>query len=149
MSTDHTQLTPEQARHQLHTIQSRSLRFAGDRRVYAVGTAISGLALGVFMAARNAVSGTSDILASLVFFVIWLGAAFWVQRATRTVPRRTKLWTGLGIGGSLVVALVAVLPWLNLQAQTEPNTWPMVLLGGLVVAAPSLFAAAVIARGRQ
>jgi hypothetical protein len=34
---------------------------------------------------------------------------------------------------------------INLRAQTEPNTWPMVLGGSILVAVPSLVAAAVIA----
>lgn len=149
MSTDHTQITPEQAREQLVTSQSRSLSSTGDRRVHAAGTAAFGLTLGVFMAARNVVTGTSGVVANVLFLAVWLGAAFWVQRATRTVPRRTKLWSRLGVGASLVVALVVVVPWLNLQAQTEPNTWPMVLVGALLAAAPSLVAAAVITRGRE
>lgn len=146
MSTDHTQLTPEQAREQLLTSQTRSMRSTRDRKIHAFGTAVFGLTLGVYMASQNV---RSDIAASLLFFAIWGGAAFWVERTTRTVPRRTKLWSRLGIGTSMVVALVAVLPWLNLQAQTEANTWSMVLVGALVAAAPSLVAAAIIARGRE
>lgn len=149
MSTDHTQPTPEQAREQLLTNETRSLRSTGDRKVHATGTAVLGLTVSVYMAARNVTSGTGSIVATLLFFAVWLGAMFWVERATSTVPRRTKLWSRLGISASFVVVLGAVVPWLNLQAQTEPNTWPMVLAGALAAAAPSLVAATLIARGRE
>ena len=149
MGAEHMHLTSEQARERLAASRSRSLRSRGDRKVHAVGTAVLGLSIGLFMADRNLVSGTNEIVTSLIFGAVWLGGAIWVERAARTVPRGARLWSRLGIGTSVVVALVAVLPWLNLRAQTEPNTWPMVLAGAVVIAVPSLVAAAVIAGGRK
>lgn len=49
----------------------------------------------------------------------------------------------------MVVSLFLVLLQLNLEAQTEPNTWPMVLAGTLIAAVPSLAVAAVIAQRRR
>lgn len=149
MNADSTHPTPEQAREQLVTSQARSLRSDRDRTVHAAGTVAFGLTLGAYMAARNVVSGATDIVASLLFFGVWLGATIWVERSTRTVPRRTKLWSRLGLLASMLVALLAVVPWLNLQAQTQPNSWSMVLVSALVIAAPSLLAATTIVRGRQ
>lgn len=147
MSTDYPQLTPEQAREQLAASQTRSLPSARDRPVHALGTAVFGLTVALSMATRNVVSGTGRLMLSGVFLVAWVGGAIWMERAARTVPRRARLWSRLGIGASFLLALGLVLPWLNLEAQTEPNTWPMVLVAALVVAAPSLVAAAAIARG--
>jgi hypothetical protein len=149
VTSDRPTLTPEQARRQLTDIQTRSLHSPRDRRIHAIGTAIFGLTSGFYMAAQNAITGAGHIVLSCVVVAIWVGEGFWVERAARTVPRRARLWSRLGIGGSLALALGLVLPWLNLRAQTSPNTWPMVLAGAFVVAVPSLVAAAVIARGRR
>ena len=146
---DHPHVTPEQARAQLAASRARPLGSDGDRAVHAVGTAVFGLTTGFYMATQNLVTGTAGIVLSCLVVAIWVAEALWVERAARTVPRRASLWSRVGIGGSLVLALVVVLPWLNLRAQTEPNTWPMVLVGALVAAVPSLVAAAAIARGRR
>ena len=149
MGAEHTHLTPEQAREQLAASQSQSLRIASDRNVHAIRTAVLGLSVGLLTAPQNVLSGTSAIVADVIFVTVWMGGAIWVERAARTVPRRARLWSRLGIGTSILVALVAVLPWLNLSAQTEPNTWPMVLAGALVIAVPSLIAAVAIVGGRE
>jgi hypothetical protein len=151
MSTDRIHITPEQARERLTAAQmQRPLPSPRDRKVHAIGTAAFGVGIGLFMAAQNMLSGPGgEVLRTALFFAVYLGVAVWVERATRTVPRRVRLWSRLGIAGSMVLALVAVLPWLNLHAQSEPNTWTMVFVGTLVAGAPSLLAAAVIARGRR
>lgn len=149
MDADNAQVTPEQAREQLAASRPRALSSARDRRVHAVGTAVLGLAIGLFMASRNLLSETGLVVVAVVFFVAWMVGLAWVERIARTVPRGARRWSRVGIGGSFVLALAAVLPWLNLQAQSAPNTWPMVLLGALVAAIPSLLAAAVIAGGRK
>jgi len=146
MSTDPNFLTPEQAREQLAA--ERTLASPRDRRVHAIGTAVVGLSLAGVLASRNLFSGAADVVVSAVFIAVCLGDVVWVERAARTVPRRARLWSRLGIGASLVLSLGVVLPWLNLQAQTEPNTWPMVSAAALVAALPSLVAAGAIARGR-
>jgi hypothetical protein len=146
MSTDPKLLTPEQAREQLAA--DRTLASPRDRRVHAIGTAVLGVSTAGVLAAQNLFSGAAQLVLSAVFVAVCLGDVVWVERVARTVPRRAKLWARLGIGASLVLSLGVVLPWLNLQAQTEPNTWPMVLAGALVAALPSLVAAGAIARRR-
>lgn len=149
MSTDHTRPTPQQAHEQLAASRALSLHSTRDRKIHAIGTAVFGASMGVFMAMRNMVTGVSAIALTCVYAAVLVAEVLWVERAARTVPRRAGRWSRLGIGASLVLALVVVLPWLNLQAQTEPNTWPMVLVAAVVVAVPSLVAATVIARGRK
>jgi hypothetical protein len=149
MTTDHPTLTPEQARRQLADLQARPLSSPRDRRVHAVGTAVFGLTIALHMATQNAVTGAAQVVLSCVVLVVLVAETVWVERAARTVPRRARLWSRLGIGASFVVALGFVLPWLNLQAQTSPNTWPMVAVAATVVAVPSLVAAAVITRERR
>ena len=149
MSADHPHLTPEQAREQLTSTTTRSLLSPRDRRVHAIGTALFGVGVAVHMATENIVTGAAGAVLSGVVLAALLGETVWVERAARAVPRRARLWSRLGIGVSFVLALVVVLPWLDLAAQDEPNTWPMVVTASLVVAGPSLAAAAVIAGGRR
>lgn len=148
MSTDHL-LTPEQARERLSADRNRSLGSGRDRRVHAIGIAVFGLALGLVMTARHMTSGTAGVVLTIFFGGLLISEVIWVERTARTVPRRARLWSRLGAGASLLLALAAVLPWLNLRAQSEPNSWPLVLAAAAVVAVPSLVAAAVIARERK
>ncbi len=144
------QPSPQQAREQLTNIQSRSLSSVPDRRIHAIGTAIFGLALGFYAASQNIADEPLWFwVRTLACWALALGTLLWVERAARTVPRRARLWSRLGMCASLLVALVAVLPWLNLSAQTTSNSWAMVAIGGLVAAAPSLLAAVAIATGRR
>ncbi|SOD97481.1 hypothetical protein [Blastococcus haudaquaticus] len=148
MSTEHPLLTPEQAREQLAAVGGRSLHLARDRRIHATGTAVFGLTAAVHMTTQNVVTGAAQVVLSCVVLAIFVAEAVVVERAARTVPLRARFWSRTGIGASFVLALGVVLPWLNLQAQTSPNTVPMVLGGAVLVAAPSLLAAVVIARRR-
>ncbi len=149
MDTTHPQPTAQQARAQLATAQGRSLTSAHDRRVHAAGTAIVGMTIAVYATAQTIVSGAGNVVLSVAFFALILGQGWWVERAARTVPRRSKTISRVGIITSFVLGLVAVLPWLNLAAQTSPVTWAMALSGAAVAAVPALLAAAVIAVRRR
>jgi hypothetical protein len=115
----------------------------------ATGTAVFGLTIGLFAASRNMTEGPVCFWGSVAYFLITIGVALWVERTAHTVPRRARLWSRLGMSGSLVLALVVVLPWLNLSAQSAPNTWAMVLIGGCGAAVPVLVSAVLIIRGRK
>lgn len=149
MDADRHSPTPEQAREQLAATQTASLGSSRDAAIHAIGTAVFGASIAIYMASQNLITGFGNVVLSAAFAAMWLGAVAWVERSARTVPRRARLWSRLGIGASFFLALGAVLPWLNYQAQTEPNTWPTVLVASAVVALPSLVAAMVIARGRS
>ena len=143
-------LTPEQAREQLATIQARTLDTSRDRTVHAAATAVFGVASALYMAAQNILSDwVSHSLRTAVFAAAWLVTLWWIERVARTVPRRAKVWSRGGIVASFVLTLTVVLPWLNLSAQTTPNTWPMVAAGAAVAAVPALVAAAVIRWGAR
>ncbi|MGQ1795844.1 hypothetical protein ACT4S5_01705 [Kocuria oceani] len=137
--------TPEQAREQLAEVQARRLDTSGDRAVHAWATAAFGGITAFYAAAQNMLSDwVSHTALTLAFVTAWLATGWWVERAARTVPRRAKAWSRLGLAGSLLLVLTVVLPWLNYSAQTAPNTWPMVAAGAAAAAAPALLAAAVI-----
>jgi hypothetical protein len=143
-------LTPAQAREQLATIQARTLDTTRDRTVHAGATAVFGVTSALYMAAQNILADrVSHTVGTAVFAAAWLVTVWWIERAARTVPRRAKAWSRGGIAASFVLTLTVVLPWLNLSAQTAPNTWPMVAAGAAVAAVPALAAAAVIRWGSR
>lgn len=146
MDTEPTQITPEQASANLAAGEALQLARPRDRKIHAMGTAVFGITLGVLMATRNLISGTTAVLLTVALAAVLVAQVVWVERAARTVPRRAALWSRIGIGGSLLVGLALVSPWLNQAAQTEPNTVPMVAIGALAVAAPALVAAVFIGR---
>src|SRR5690606_15130625 len=107
-----------------------------------IATATFGTAVGAVMAIQNVLAGPGGtVLRAFGYFVIVGGALVWAERAARTVPRYAKLAHRVGLGGSLVVGLTAVLPWLNLSAQTKPNTLAMAIAGAAAIALPSWIAA--------
>jgi hypothetical protein len=139
----------EQARAQLAT-DHPPLTGPRDRRVHAITTATLGTAVGALMAIQNLLVGPGGTaLRAFGYLVIVGGALVWAERAARTVPRHAKLASRLGLGGSLVVGLTAVLPWLNLSAQSRPNTLTMAIIGAAAIALPSWAAAGHIARTRR
>lgn len=144
------QLSPHEAREQLSASLTRRLTRRRDRTLHAFATATFGLALGLFSAAQNlAASWGEEVLLTAGFVLVVVGTASWVEWVARTVPRRSRLWSRIGLGASFVLSLLLVRPWLNLQAQSEPNTGPMVLAAAAVIALPALAAAAIIARGQD
>ena len=149
MDTTRTAPSAQQAREQLATAQARTLGSARDRRVRAAGTALIGVGVAAYGTASVLASGGAGVALSAVFVVAALALQRWVERASATVPRRATVISRAGVIASFVLVLVAVAPWLNLAAQTSPVTWPTVVTGSVVTAAPALVAAAVIAgRGR-
>jgi hypothetical protein len=138
----------QQAREQLAARRRTAVRPSPrDRTVHAAATAVVGVDTGLLAATQNL--PISRAVVSFGFILVWLAAASWAERVSRAVPRRARRRSRLGIVGSLVLALGAVLPWLNLQAQHSPNTWPIALVAAAVIAAPSLVAAVVILADRQ
>ncbi|MEF3119867.1 hypothetical protein [Kocuria flava] len=143
-------LTPEQAREQLATVQARTLDTSRDRTIHARATAVFGVVTALYMASQNILADwISHSVRTAVFAAVWLVTVWWIERVARTVPRRAKVWSRAGIVASFVLTLTVVLPWLNLSAQTAPNTWPMVAAGAALAAVPALAAAAVIRWGAR
>ena len=146
--SDH--LTPEQAREHLATLQARTLDTSRDRTVHAGATAVFGVVTALYMASQNILAGwVGHTVGTAVFLAAWLVTVWWIERVARTVPRRAKAWSRAGIVVSFVLTLTVVLPWLNLSAQTSPNTWPMVAAGAALAAVPALAAAAMIRWGTK
>ena len=151
MSTPHpdVHLTPEQARDRLAVTAIGPLTTMRDRRVHAAGAAVVGLTMGLHMAMRNVVTEGRYALLSAAFVGVLVAEVLWVERASRTTPRRGRRWFWTGFTASFVLVLAVVTPWLNLGARTRPNTWAEITLGAAVIALPSLLAAAAIARPRR
>ena len=149
MSRKPTSPTPSEAREQLATSQ-HPLTGPRDRRIHAITTALLGVALGATMSVQNLLVGPGGTALRTLSYVVLVGGALaWAERTARTVPRHAKLASRVGLGGSLLVGLTLVLPWLNLSAQTRPNTVSMALVGAAAIALPSFIAAGYIARARR
>ena len=139
------QPAPEQARAQLTAIQSRSITTGRDRSVHALATAVFGAITAFYMASQNILAdGIAHTIKTAAFIGLWLLVVWCTEQAAKTVPRQAKLWSRIGIAGSFLLSLTVVLPWLNFSAQTAENTWPMVVGGAALAAAPALVAAAAI-----
>jgi len=148
VSNEEPHPTPEQARGQLMISRLASVGSAADRQTYALGTAVLGVTVGGYFSVQALVSGAYGVLLACALVAVCAAEAVWVERTARTVPRGARLLSRLGFGASIGLALVMALPWLNLQARSGAITWPEVLTSALLVAAPSLVAAAVITQRR-
>jgi hypothetical protein len=63
----------------------------------------------VFSAAQNlAVSWVGETLLTAELVLVVVGTASWVERAARTVPRRSRLWSHIGLGRSFAASLLLV-----------------------------------------
>lgn len=144
-----TQPTAQEAAARL---ADRPVRLADDRdrRIHAVTTVVLGAVIGVVMATQNVLATqVGAVLRGAVYFAVVGGAIAWSERAARAVPRHARLASRIGLIASLVVGLVAVLPWLNLSAQTSPNSAAMVVVGAAAITVPTAIAALWIARARR
>lgn len=115
-----------------------------DRRVFAVFTAGIAVAMGVGLILMMLSPWAFVPYALAIAGLIW-----WQMSARQASPRGANLTYVLGIVGS--GAMVGLVVGLNALAADDDLTIWWSLLGGLVVAAPGLVAAALIALrgGRQ
>lgn len=143
-----TTLTPDEARRRLDLDAATPLATTADRRLHAGSTALFGVGLGVLAVLSNVLDGLVASAVSGIVAAALLGLLVWADGRARTVPRRARLISRAGVGASLLVGLAAVLPWLNLRAQDQPITWAAALAAIVLIALPSLVAAAMIARTR-
>ncbi len=143
MNTPETEMTPEAAAAALASA-ARTPRPASprDRRVYAVGTALSGIFLGGYLAFIQAIDRTNGWYEpSVLFYVVLISSvAIWQRRAARAIPLGAKRigWIGLALTipflfGALLIA--------RLVHGQGPLPWPIAVGFGLAVAAPLVIAA--------
>jgi uncharacterized membrane protein len=138
--------TPEQARQQLQEATARTLGSQRDARLYAAFTVCAGLTLALFVILLYLVSVTAAVVSTAVALVPMAGFLMWIERTASTVPRRTRTLTQVGSMASIVVMLMVVTPVLNMRSLDGTTSWPMVLAGAVVVAAPNLLTAMLIER---
>lgn len=149
-------ITPQQAREQLAHAEAATSRRSDDRRVHALATAGFGLLVGGYLAVSRISEDTSWETVVIAFYVLLLLALTrWQTRGARTWPRFARRTSWLGLGGTVTLFLVAVIGFnireagqqLDGVAQTE--NLGLLLLAGIVVAAPMLVAALAINRGER
>ena len=150
----HNDITPQQAREQLAQADAATDRRAGDRRVHALATAGFGLLVGGYLAVSRLAEGTSWETLIIVFYVLLLIRLLgWQTRGASTWPRHAKRTSWVGLGASVVLFLGAVIALNVGDAQQDAGTTApsdnvaLLVLAGLVVAAPMLAAAVLINRG--
>jgi hypothetical protein len=109
--------------------------------------------MGAYLAVSRLVEDTAWEALVIAFYVLLLlGLAGWQARAARTWPRRTRRTSWVGLGATVVLFLGAVIAFNVADAQQEAgSTVPsdnaaLLVLAGLVVAAPMLAAAVLIDR---
>jgi hypothetical protein len=149
-------ITPQQAREQLAEAEAATGRRAGDRRVHALATAGFGLLIGGYLAVSRLVEDTSwETLAIAFYVLLLLGLAGWQARGASTWPRRARTTSWAGLGTTVVLFLGAVIALNVGDAQRDAGSAApsdnvlLLVLTGLVVAAPMLVAAVLIDRGER
>lgn len=121
-----------------------------DRSMYAIATAVLGVALaGLMILSRALDSVWQTALLNALFLAVVIGAEQVVERRTKATPRHSRRWLMIGVGGSMLAALFVALPVLNLRAQTASPSLVMQLVAVCGVALPCWVAAIVISRTRR
>ena len=149
-------ITPQQARAQLAEAEAATDRRAGDRHVHALATAGFGLLVGGYLAVSRLAEGTAWQAPAVAFYVLLLLAlAAWQTRGASTWPRHARLTSWVGLGVTMLLLLAAMMAFNVREAQQEADglvpteSVALLVLAGLVVAAPMLVAAVLIDRGER
>lgn len=147
-------ITPQQAREQLDLAGEAATRHRPDRRVHATATAGFGLLIGAYLAVSRLAEGTGWETPVLTFYVLLLLAlTLWQSRGTRTMPRHARRTAWVGLATTMVLFLTAIVAFNVREAQREldgvaaTENALLLVVAGLVVAAPMLVAARSILRG--
>lgn len=122
-----------------------------DARVFATGTALSGVVLGGYLAVWAATAPRGNVTTALLaaYLVIAGAIAWWQHRAARAIPSGAQRTAQSGLLASIAVALALTLvtaatPWAHHRMPI-----PGAILFGLAVAAPmAIGARAVLGRHR-
>ncbi len=149
-------ITPQWAREQLAEAEAATDRRAGDRRVHALATAGFGLLVGAYLAVSRLAEGTAWQTPAITCYVLLLVAlAAWQTRGASTWPRHARLSSWIGLGVSMLLLMAAIMALDVLEARQEADGWvatgrvALLVLAGLLVAAPMLVAAVRIDRGER
>lgn len=147
-------LTPQQARERLAHAEAATGRRDAERRVHAWATAGFGAAMGAYLSLSRATDDTPFEQPVLVAYALAIvGLATWQTRASQAWPRHARRAGYVGLGVTFGLFLVAVIG-LNVREAEQKmdglapseNPW-LLVLAGVVVAAPMLLAAVRIRRG--
>lgn len=145
-----TEMTPEEARGHLAHAEAATGRRAGDRRIHALSTGGMGVAIGAFVALRDAVDGTAwQTPLQVAYAFALVGLALWQTRASRVVPRGARRTGYTGLSGTLVLALAAImtLNYRSVHPVGAVEPWWVLAGAGVLVALPMVLAGLLIRRG--
>ena len=146
-------ITPQQAREQLAEAEAATDRRGGDRRVHALATAGFGLVVGAYLAVSRVTEDTAwEIPVIALYVLLLLALAAWQTRGAHTWPRHARRTSRIGLAVTMVLFLGAVVAFNVREAQQEldglapTESVALLVLAGLVVAAPMVVAAVMIDR---
>ncbi|QKE85572.1 hypothetical protein [Arthrobacter sp. NEB 688] len=149
-------ITPQQAREQLAHAEAATGRRDAERRVHALATAAFGLLIGVFLAVSRISEDTRYESVVIAFYALALVAlTTWQTRGARAWPRHARRTSWVGLGTTMVLFLAAVMVFNVREMQQERAGLPqtenigLLVLAGLLVAAPMVLAGLRIRRGDQ
>jgi phosphoribosylformylglycinamidine (FGAM) synthase-like enzyme len=117
-----------------------------DRRVHAGALVVIGTNHGLYAAVHDISTGAALMTVTGMLTAASIGAVVAVTRRDSAVPHDVRRSWWLGVGGSLVLALAVVRPWLQLELYAGTSAWVLRVIAALVVAAPCLAAAAAVQR---
>lgn len=142
--------TPAEAQAALHAARATRPGTGHDRRVYALGTALFGLLLGLYLAVVSAWDphGARGYVMIACYAGLQCGIALWQKRAARTVPRGAKRLGYRGLVLSGVAALVGIMVS-NAVADGGPISIPVSATVGVLAALPLVLAGWLIDRRRE
>lgn len=147
-------ITPQQAREQLARAEAATGRRDPERRVHALATAGFGLLVGAYLAVSRISEDTQWEAVVIAFYVLLLLAlTTWQTRGARAWPRNTRRTSWVGLAATMVLFLAAVMAFNVREAGQELDGVPqtenvgLLVLAGVVVAAPMVLAALRIRRG--
>lgn len=128
----------------LATADGLQLGADGDRRRYAIATALSAIPVGLYGVFAGGIDdGFGRIAAMVAFFVATVAPQVWAKRHSSSRPLGTNQAVGVGLVVSVLV-LIGVNIVLNVQ-DGDPSLG-LRLLGALAVASPFFVIAGWLAR---
>ncbi|MBR7743509.1 hypothetical protein KC207_09435 [Phycicoccus sp. BSK3Z-2] len=148
------EITPREARRRLDHLEAATANRDAERRIHALATAGFGVLMGGYLTISRVVEETRFETVALVLYVVLLGAlAAWQTRGALAWPRHARRTSWLGLGGTFVLFMGAVVLFNVREVAREdggapgPENVVLLVAAGVLTATPMLVAAVRIRRG--